>query len=89
MTLGGYVGKGYDCLTEFHFLDYLPYLVPVELKRNSHGFKYQQEKYGKDQLSRAVVLCATHGHKEVPPHIDVIELEALAQFTASELMAAT
>ena len=89
VTLGGYVGKGYDCWTEFHFLDYLPYWIPVELKRNSLGFQYQQEKYGKDQLSRAVILCATHGHKAIPPHIDVIELEALAQFTASELMAAT
>jgi len=65
------------------------YWVPVELKRNSLGFQYQQQKYGKDELSRAVVLCATHGHKKVPPHIDVIELEALAQFSASELMAAT
>jgi len=88
ITLGGYVGKGYDCKTEFCFLDYLPYTVPVELKRNSLGFQYQQEKYGKDELSRAVVLCATHGHKKVPPNIDIIELEALAQFTASDLMAA-
>jgi hypothetical protein len=88
VTLGGYVGKGYDCETEFRFLDYLPYNVPVELKRNSLGFQYQQAKYGKDELSRAVVLCATHGHKNVPSHIDVIELEALAQFMAADLMAA-
>lgn len=77
MQLGGYVGKGYDCITNFTFLSYPVYTVPIELKRNSSGFQYQQQKYGKDELSRAVVLCATHGHKQMPPHIDVIELEAL------------
>jgi hypothetical protein len=85
MSLGGYVGKGYDCLTEFTFLDYPTYPVPVELKRNSTGFRYQMEKYGKDELSRAVLLCATHGHKDLPPHIDVVELEALAQFKPMDL----
>lgn len=80
MSLGGYVGKGYDCKTEFTFLDYPTYLVPVELKRNSRGFEYQQKKYGKNELSRAVLLCATHGHKALPEHIDVIELDALARF---------
>jgi hypothetical protein len=85
MSLGGYVGKGYDCLTEFRFLDYPSYWVPVELKRNSTGFKYQQQKYGKDELSRAVLLCAKHGHKNLPPHIDVVELEALSQFKPMDL----
>lgn len=80
VSLGGYVGKGYDCKTEFRFLEFPSYWVPVELKRNSTGFKYQQQKYGKDELSRAVLLCATHGHEDIPAHIDVIELEALAQF---------
>jgi hypothetical protein len=79
MQLGGYVGKGYDCLTEFSLLNYPVYTIPVEIKRNSSGFKYQQRKYGKDELSRAVVLCVTHGHKQLPRHIDVIELEALCQ----------
>ncbi len=79
MTLGGYVGKGYDCLTEFSFLKYPKYSVPVEVKRNSRGFQYQQKKYGKDMLSRAVVLCAIHDHINVPRNIDVIELEALCQ----------
>ena len=77
MTLGGYVGKGYDCFTEFRFLDFPVYSVPVEIKRNSRGFKYQQRKYGKEELSRAVVLCAVHEHKQMPQHIDVIELGAL------------
>lgn len=85
MSLGGYVGKGYDCKTEFNFLDYPSYFVPVELKRNSTGFKYQQQKYGKNELSRAVLLCATHSHKTLPSHIDVIELEAFTQFKPMEL----
>lgn len=77
MLLGGYVGKGYDCFTEFQFGELPPYSVPVELKRSSKGFEYQQKKYGKDELSRAVVLCAIHNHTQVPKNIDVIELEAL------------
>ncbi|MGH9800527.1 MAG: hypothetical protein ACRD82_09200 [Blastocatellia bacterium] len=80
MTLGGYVGKGYDCLTEFSFLQYPTYSVPVEVKKNSRGFEYQQKKYGKEMLSRAVVLCAIHDHTNVPRNIDVIELEALCQY---------
>jgi len=77
MALGGYVGKGYDCVTEFRFRDLPAYSVPVEIKRESAGFRYQQNKYGKEELSRAVVLCAIHKHKQMPQHIDVIELEAL------------
>jgi len=77
MSLGGYVGKGYDCFTEFQFLDFPPYSIPVEIKRDSQGFRYQQRKYGREELSRAIVLCAVHGHRAMPPHIDVIELGAL------------
>jgi len=80
MQLGGYVGKGYDCLTEFTFMNYPVYSIPVEIKRNSLGFTYQQKKYGKDELSRAIVLCAVHGHKQTPSHIDIIELDALCQY---------
>jgi hypothetical protein len=79
VSLGGYVGKGYDCVTEFSFLDYPRYSIPVEIKRNSSGFHYQQKKYGKDELSRAALLCAVHDHKQVPKHIDVIELRALCE----------
>lgn len=79
MVLGGYVGKGYDCLSNFTFLDYPTYNVPVELKRYSHGFQYQQKKYGRDLLSRAVVLCAVHDHKSVPDNIDIIELDAMCK----------
>jgi hypothetical protein len=80
MTLGGYVGKGYDCVTEFRFRDFPSYSIPVEIKRDSTGFLYQQRKYGKEELSRAVVLCAIHKHKQIPPHIDVIELDALCNY---------
>lgn len=79
MRLGPYLTKGYDCDTEFEFLNFPPYRVPVEIKRDSTGFKYQQGRYGKEELSRAVILCAVHGHKTLPDHIDVIELEALCQ----------
>jgi hypothetical protein len=79
VSLGGYVGKGYDCVTEFSFLNYPPYTIHVEIKRRSSGFKYQQQKYGKDQLSRAVILCAIHDHKQIPKNIDVIELRALCE----------
>jgi hypothetical protein len=80
MELGGYVGKGYDCVTRFSFLGYPTYSVPVEIKRNSSGFQYQQQKYGKDQLSRALVLCAVHDHAHVPKNIDVIELRAMCLY---------
>lgn len=83
LSLGGFVGKGYDCYSSFQFSGRPEYKVPVELKRNSKGFEYQQRKYGKDELSRAVVLCAVHSHKNVPKNIDVIELEALCAFLAS------
>jgi len=82
MRLGPYVKRGYDCDTEFEFLSFPPYRVPVEIKRDSTGFRYQQGKYGKEELSRAVVLCAVHRHKALPDHIDVIELEALCQFAS-------
>jgi hypothetical protein len=80
MKVGAYVGKGYDCVeTQIQFLRYPPYTVPVELKRRSRNFQYQEKKYGKEELSRAVVLCAFHDHEVMPKHIDVIELEALCE----------
>lgn len=77
MALGAYVGKGYDCVTEFNFLDFPTYTVPVEIKRFSKNFSYQEKKYGKEELSRAVILCAIHDKKNVPKNVDVVELEAL------------
>ncbi len=80
ISLGGYVGKGYDCRSEFEFGGYRPYNVPVEIKRHSADFSYQERKYGRDDLSRAVVLCAVHDHEQMRPHIDVIELRHLAGY---------
>lgn len=74
---GPYVGKGYDCQAEFRFLDYEPYSVPIEIKKLSSNFKYQQKKYSAEELSRAVILCARHDLVNVPPNVDVIELQAL------------
>ncbi len=80
VALGGYVGKGYDCITSFQFLKYPAYSVPLEIKKYSTGFHYQERKYGKEELSRAVVLCAFHSHKHLPRHIDVIELTEMCRF---------
>ncbi len=80
MKLGAYAGKGYDCEgTCFQFLQYPEYTIPLEIKRRSRDFKYQEKKYGKEELSRALILCAFHDHKVLPKHIDVIELEALCR----------
>jgi hypothetical protein len=72
-------------VTQFNFLDYPTYTVPIEIKRHSNGFQYQQQKYGKDELSRAVVLCADHNHKTLPQNIDVIELEAFDMYRDGKL----
>jgi hypothetical protein len=77
MKIGGYVGRGYDCETQFQFLGFPEYSIPVEIKKESKGFVYQQDKYPDKELSRSVVLCALHNHKTMPAHIDVIELDAL------------
>jgi hypothetical protein len=81
VALGPYAGRGYDCCkSSFQFLNYVCYEVPVEVKKRSSGFKYQQQKYGKEELSRAVVLCVHHDLPNFPDrNIDVIELNALAK----------
>jgi hypothetical protein len=83
VSLGPYVGKGYDCYGEFRFLKYPIYGVFVEIKRNSKNFSYQMKKYGKDELSRAVILCAVHDLTNVPRNIDVIELDSLCHYIAN------
>ena len=80
MKVGAYVGKGYDCVdTSFQFLNDPGYTIPLEIKRRSRDFVYQEQKYGKEELSRALVLCAFHDHEVMPKHIDVIELESLCE----------
>lgn len=83
LKLGAYVGKGYDCVgTALEFLHYPAYTIPVEIKKRSRDFRYQEKKYGKEELSRALVLCAFHDHEVMPKHIDVIELTALCAHAA-------
>lgn len=82
VQLGPYVKRGYDCSGSFRFLNYRPYEVPVEIKTLSSGFKYQTQKYGKEQLSRAVVLCLKHNHVNISKHVDVIDLGYFAKADA-------
>jgi len=86
LKLGPYVGKGYDCAaSSFEFLDLKPYQVPVEVKKESTGFRYQQGKYGKEELSRAVILYMVHNKSRLPDNIDVIELAAFPAYAEARL----
>jgi hypothetical protein len=80
VTLGPYVGKGYDCLSEVRFLEYPTYSVPIEIKRQSAKYSYQLKKYGKDELTRAIILCAMHDLKNTPRNVDVIELDSMCSY---------
>jgi hypothetical protein len=80
VELGPYVGRGFDCEGCFQFLNFESYTVPVEIKKRSSGFKYQQKRYSQTQLSRVVVLCSEHDMLNVPANVDVIELKELCQF---------
>ena len=77
VELGPYVKKGYDCQSRFQFLDYEAYDVPIEIKKESSDFKYQQKRYSPEQLSRVVILCVRHDLVNVPANVDVVELAAL------------
>ena len=77
VELGPYVGKGFDCKGVFRFLDYEPYEAPIEIKKASSGFGYQQKKYSPQELSRAVILCVRNDLLNVPPNVDIIQLETL------------
>ncbi len=80
VLLGPYVGKGYDCFTSVNFLKYPEYKVPFELKKRSSGFSYQEGRYGKEELSRAVILCATHDLHNLRDNIDVISLHEMCKY---------
>lgn len=77
IELGPYVGKGFDCQGVFRFLSYEPYKAPIEIKKASSGFEYQQKKYSPEELSRVVILCMRNDLVNVPPNIDIIQLETL------------
>ena len=69
VSLGGYVGKGFGSVTnEFRFRDFPTYSIPVEIKRDSTGFKYQRSSTEKKAVSRAVVLCAIHRQTDSTAH---------------------
>jgi hypothetical protein len=38
------------------------------------------EKYGKDELSRAVILWAIHDLENTPRNVDVIELDSMCSY---------
>ena len=80
VTLGPYVGRGYDCISEVKFFEYPIYTVPIEIKRQSKKYKYQMEKYGKDELSRAIILCAIHDLENTPRNVDVMELDFMCSY---------
>ncbi len=80
VSIGPYVGRGYDCLSEFDFLEYPVYTVPIEIKRESKKYKYQMKKYGKDELSRAIILCAIHDLENTPKNVDVMELDFMCSY---------
>ena len=67
-------------MSEIKFGDYPIYNVPVEIKRYSKDYKYQIQKYGKDELSRAIILCAIHNLDNTPRNVDVIELDTLCNY---------
>jgi len=82
LTLGPYLGKGYDCLeSRFEFSTLPAYPCPVEVKKRSSGFKYQITRY--TRLPRAVVLCMVHDFINPPEHIDFIELPVLANYLSN------
>jgi len=80
VSLGPYVGRGYDCLSDIKFLDYPVYKVPIEIKRHSKKYRYQMEKYGKEELSRAIILCAIHDLENTHKNVDVIELDFMCNY---------
>jgi len=81
LRLGPYIGKWYDCDPScFQFMCLPAYQCPVEIKKNSRGFKYQMLRY--KPLPRAVVLCVEHDLVTVPEHVDVIELAELSNYLA-------
>jgi len=77
IELGPYLGRGLDCEGRFQFLNYDPYTVPVEIKKDSREYRYQQREYPPERLSRVVILCARHNLQNVPANVDIIELREL------------
>jgi hypothetical protein len=79
VDLSAHLGRGYDCpKSQFRFGTFPIYTCPIELKKQSRGFRYQVSKYV--TLPRVVIMCMTHNYINLPRHVDVIELPALADY---------
>jgi hypothetical protein len=77
-----YSVRYYDCSQSlFRFLDYPPYRCPIEIKKESRGFKYQIERYR--PLMRAAVFCVRDNLLNAPEHVDVIELVCVTEHLKS------
>ena len=73
--------RHYDCdPSAFHFEGYENYPCPVELKKRSSGFKYQEARYPK--LPRVVILCVEHDRQNLPAYADAVDLSALCEYLA-------
>ena len=71
--------RHYDCDTSaFHFAGYELYPCPIELKKRSSRFSYQEVRY--KPLPRVVVLCIEHDLRNLRAHVDVVELKALCDY---------
>jgi len=82
VRLGPYLVTGYDCASQFRFLRFPSYACPVEIKKQSKGFRYQMERYS--PLPRAVILCIDHNLVHVPADIDVVELSFFVELCGGE-----
>ncbi len=81
MHFGPMRTSGYHCdPSSFSFVGYAPYPCPIELKKRSTGFKYQELRY--KPLPRVVVLCIQHDRKNLLKHVDVIELPTFYDYLA-------
>ncbi len=79
LRLGPYTRRGYDCPDPaFQFLEFPPYACPVEIKKRSRGFSYQQKTY--PRLPRVVVFCLDHDMVHLPEHVDVLEARAMSSY---------
>ncbi|MGO8678023.1 MAG: hypothetical protein ACLQVX_19445 [Limisphaerales bacterium] len=79
LRLGPYTRKGYDCPdSAFRFLELPEYACPVEIKKRSRGFSYQQKNY--PRLPRVVVFCLDHDMVHPPEHVDVLEARVMSSY---------
>ena len=84
MRMGPSRGKGFDCIdSEFIFDGYPGYPCPIELKKRSRDFRYQEINYL--TIPRVVVLCMKHNLRNLRPHVDVVELASLSDYLMKQV----